>query len=478
MVGQLTKVIILSSIVLLHSSSHPCRADPSIEHSWDFEDILAPYQHPSFLQSGPAENHNLLPINYLPDAEVFPPWFRDTDSRDWFTPEAYNHLIDNTPPTQSRSSTPHQATQYSSADEEYFRAHTLNSLISPDETASHDLPESGSSHPNVPAADPESLSTATSHVNGNIEIPARPVAMKRTPKRSSKRKFMQLNAKSSKQLQEDSESELKNFGWISLLRSIPRLQFTDLTKPWNRLPEAQIQSSSILSELISSNQLSISEAKNRFVILCQEILLRHGNLLAILTSPPNPDKGLTPTKSNVEEGLISQEENNLLNWLKDLFYNTPTKEDSDYSSLRSTMTDYLKIDPESENSLQIKWKTVKRRAILVSLQQAITTQAAIKILEAYLKSTNPQKRNELFSEERLFLNVFKYLKSVDQHHNFNRVEKKIPIWALSGFFPWKESLDHDYKSKINNLLDLAEHYDQYDPQKYFVDYNKANKKMN
>ena len=148
MFSRLNEVSILSSVLLLHSSSHLCRAEPSIE-PWEIADTLAT-EDQSFLHSGPADNHNLLPINSLPDDGNFPSWFRDSDSRHWFTDEALNQWFDNTPPTQSRSSTPDQAIQHPSPDEDFFRANTLSSLISPDKTASHELSEAGSSHPNVP----------------------------------------------------------------------------------------------------------------------------------------------------------------------------------------------------------------------------------------------------------------------------------------------------------------------------------------
>ncbi|KNZ58218.1 hypothetical protein VP01_1974g8 [Puccinia sorghi] len=182
------------------------------------------------------------------------------------------------------------------------------------------------------------------------------------------------------------------------------------------------------------------------------------------------------------EGLIFQEQNNLMNWLKVQLHNPPTREDSDYLSLKSTIIDYLKIDPHSEYSQQIKWETVnclpKRPNRCVSLHQAITTQAAIKILEAYLKSTNPLKWHDLFGKKRPFLNLFKYLRSVDQHATFSKFENKISYWALSGFFPWKGPLDTDYQRKLNFLFQSMAKDNGYVKHKYFGDYNKAEKEIN
>ncbi|KNZ53273.1 hypothetical protein VP01_3296g2 [Puccinia sorghi] len=181
------------------------------------------------------------------------------------------------------------------------------------------------------------------------------------------------------------------------------------------------------------------------------------------------------------EGLIFQEQNNLLDWLKAQLHNPPTKEESDYLSLKSTIVDYLKIN-HSEYSQKIKWETLnclpKRPKRYVSLHQAITTQAAIKILEAYLKSTNPQKWHVLFGKERPFLNLFKYLRSVDQHTTFSKLRNKIPYWVLSGFFPWKGPLDPDYQRKLNCLFQSMAKDNGYVKHKYFGDYSKAEKEIN
>ncbi|KNZ51374.1 hypothetical protein VP01_3980g2 [Puccinia sorghi] len=433
---------------------------------------------------GPANNHNLLPITYPPDAGAFPPWLRDPESQQWFNIEAYNQLLDNIPPTQSWSSTPDQEIQHPSPDENFFRANTLSSLTSPYKTSSHELSESGPFQPNIPgidntpsvmyilqAADHEFFSPTIQNFNGKIAIPPRPVAMKRTSRPSNEGIFRQLNTKSSKQLNDNSESELKEFGWISLLGFIPNLQrdiplnkldlVIDKIKPWDRPQETQLQSSAILKELIVSNQLSPVDAIHRAGNLCKEIRLRHGNLLATFTSPADSDEVVTLVKSNEKEGVIFQEKSNLLNWLKDQLYNPPTREDSEYLSLRSTIIDYLKIDPHSKNSQQIKWETVKgekrrQQKKFVSLHQAMTTQAAIKILEAYLKSTNLPKWNNLFTKERPLLNLFKYIRSIKQHSDFSKFRERVPGWASSGFFPWKEPLDRKYKQKLGGLFQNKE----------------------
>ncbi|KNZ54175.1 hypothetical protein VP01_3018g1 [Puccinia sorghi] len=490
---------------------------PSIEHSWEFEDALAPYQHPedrSFLHSGRADNHNLPLINYLPATEAFPPGLRDTNSQHWFTREAYdqlldityeaydqlldnthlayNQLLDNTLPTQSRSSTPDQKIQHLSPEEDFFRDDTLSSFISTDKSDSHELPESDSSnHKVTEAADHEALSTATHDINRKIKIPPHPVAMKRTSRPNMRTKVMKTNDKSSEQLQDNLESELKEFGWISLLGALPNFQaevppnklnlINDMVQLWDRPQEAQLPSSTIWSELIASNQISTGDAIRRSVLLCEEIRLRLGNLLAIFTAPPNLHEVLTLSKSNLEEGLIFQEQNSLLNWLMDQVHKTPTEEDSVYLLFRSTIINYLKIDPQSENSRKVRWKSViNRRDMLhkfATLHQAITTQAAIKILEAYLKSTNLSKWNVLITQERRLFNLFKYLRCLHHHYNISKLQYQIPVWASSGFFPWKGPLDPDHQNKLKKLFERVDKYNKYGKQESFVDINKEDRSI-